>query len=107
FCHPVDNPVHNMWITSQSCGYPAVTHHGHLSPRTKLSTGTNRSTKVASRPGGPTRGGQWRVRHHGGHAQTDDRPVPPEPFFRPVPSCLLKPEQIRTEGTEPMAGHLG
>src|SRR5699024_332850 len=32
FCHPVDNPVHNMWITSQSCGYPAVTHHGHLAP---------------------------------------------------------------------------
>src|SRR5699024_7491786 len=95
----VDN-LSNLWIPSGNPSWALV-------PRTKLSTGTNRSTKVPSRPGGPTRGAQWRVRHPGGHSQAYDRPVPPELFFRPVPSCLLKPEQIRTEGTEPMAGHLG
>ena len=40
-CHPVDNPVENLWTTLRSCGYPQVVKASASSTTAKLSTSSS------------------------------------------------------------------
>lgn len=105
-CHPVDKPVHNVWTTGRTCGYPEVvkalvTQHRPSCPQ----GGSGREVRFSSGgaapapPPGEDNGSRGPRPTHGSDTE--------HPLSRPLNASDNPPEQIRTEGTATMAGHLG